>query len=111
MPEHCLHEDRWNAIQADIDEVKDSLKKDTTASWVRWALPIAISMIIAVAGFFQDKISAMETNVEARFEASVNDRRQLAMHSAELEARQKEQFERILSELKHLNDRVSELKR
>jgi len=109
MPsEHCLHEDRWEIVQREIEGLKDVMRADTTATWVRWAIPLAVTLTVTVFGFLQDRIGAVESYAQDQVKESLADRRALAQRTGELEVRQKEQFERILEELKHLNRRIDE---
>lgn len=109
MPdEHCHHEDRWEAVQRDLAEVKQAMARDATATWVRWAIPLTVTLAVTVFGVLQDKIGAVESYAQARVEESLADRRALALRTGQIEVRQKEQFERILEELKHLNKRIDE---
>jgi len=109
MPgEHCLHEDRWEDVKEEIAELRDLVRADTTATWVRWAIPLAVTLTVTVFGFLQDRIGAVESYAQARMEESMADRRALAQRTGEIEVRQKEQFERILQALQHLNKRIDE---
>jgi len=108
MHDDCLYPDRWESVQRDLAEVKAALARDATATWVRWSIPLIVTFLVAVFGFLQDKIGAIETYAQAKVEESLADRRSLALRTGEIEVRQKEQFERILQELQHLNKRIDE---
>ena len=82
------------------------MARDATATWVRWSIPMAVTLTVTVFGFVQERIGSVEAYAQAKVEESQIDRRELAARTSELEVRQKEQFDRILMELKHLNDRI-----
>jgi len=109
MAEHCLHEDRWESVQRDLSEVKQTLARDTTATWVRWSIPLVVTLVVTVYGFLQSQLDASSAYVQDQVTQSLTDRRGLASSVAVLDARQKEQFARILEELKRLNTRVEAL--
>ena len=110
MPEeHCFHEDRWAAVQSELGDLKQHLRKDTTAIWVRWAFPLVVTAVVFFYGVLCSRIKDIEVSDAAFAEASMQDRRSLSEKTAAIEARQREQFDRILSELKVLNDRITQL--
>ena len=109
--EECLHEDRWESVQSELDDMKRHLAKDTTATWVRWAIPLVVTAIVGIYGVLDARIRQTETADAAFMEESFRDRRQMAEKTATLEARQREQFDRILVELKYLNDRITQIAR
>jgi hypothetical protein len=98
-------------VQADIEKIDEKLSKDATAMWVRWAIPLVVTAVVSVYGVLDARIRQTETADAAFMEESFRDRRQIAEKTATLEARQREQFERILGELKYLNDRITQLSR
>jgi hypothetical protein len=79
--------------------------------WVRWAIPLVVTGIVGIYGVLNARIEAVAETGLSFGEESLRDRRLLSEKTATLEARQREQFERILVELKYLNDRITQMQR
>lgn len=107
MPEeHCKHEDRWESVRRDVEQLQNQMSRDATALWVRWAIPLIVTLTVAVFSFVQQRIDGVEGYIQTRVDESQADRRFLASRTSELEVRQKEQFDRILVELQRLNNLI-----
>jgi hypothetical protein len=102
----CLHQDRWDHFSEEIDEIKTLMRRDTTATWVRWALPLVATAVLGVYADLNVRI-VDHNKADVAFQAdSMSDRRQLSQRQGEMDARQREQYDRILSELSYLRSRI-----
>ena len=90
----CKYEDRWTQMIRDIGDIRSDRRKDPTATWVRWAVPLVTTALIGVYGVLENRIDSTNDSIQSTQQTiqklsseSIADRRTLAERQVSLETR------------------------